>query len=487
MTEDSDNYDQTESDAFKVQHEFEQLAITLTGLQSLRDAYSHSMQSLAILRGLKEQPDITGVLCQIELKRRSALDYIQTAEINEELQAQLKVLETLYSELLMESDRQKRNQSSKPESVVKPTVMQGRPSLTMKMPTFDGNILRWKDFGTMFSGRLENEPHLTDADKGNLLVQAITDPAARRRAEQLIANHASLDVGSGLVRDEYENLKILYGHHFESAFKPDLYKDNRDDLIRLQLRIDATQRGLKDSKGWSIEQILTHTWAQMMATPLAKEWRTFTQEDPNPPDLKALQKFVMVRKTIASAAILVAPNNKFDKAEKVNKPKQNPCPKKNSLQIERTSKTADKTSLNRIDGCPECGDKHYLFACQQFRDSTVSHMLDVTKDNNLCFNCLSPSHRVCDCYSLKRCKRCKGKHHSLLHKEASNNQNGRCENDTAQEDSSTLCQHTFHSNRTRYFRTTPLQGPSTNRHWSRSIASYSTSRQRTSGQEVQRD
>ena len=250
MTEDSDNYDQTESDAFKVQQEFEQLVITLTGLQSVRDAYSHSIQSLAILRGLKEQPDITGVLCQMELKRaRSALDYIRTAEINEELQAQLKVLETSYSELLKESDRQKRNQSSKLESVIKPTVMQGRSSLTMKMPTFDGNILRWKDFWTMFSARLENEPHLTDADKGNLLVQAITDPAARRRAEQLITNYASFDVGSGLVRDEYENAKNLYGHHFESAFKPDVYKDNGDNFIRLQLRIDATQRGLKDSKG----------------------------------------------------------------------------------------------------------------------------------------------------------------------------------------------------------------------------------------------
>ena len=127
----------------------------------------------------------------------------------------------------------------------------------------------------------------------------------------------------------------------------------------------------------------------MMATPLTKEWQTFTQQDPNLPDLKALQKFVKVRKTMASAAIPFAPNNKFDKAEKVNKPKQNPCPKKNSLRIERTSKTPDKTSSNRIDGCPECGDKHYLFACQQFRDSTVSHRLDVTKDNHLCFNCLS--------------------------------------------------------------------------------------------------
>ena len=66
MMEDSDNYDQTESDAFKVQQEFEQLAITLMGLQSLRETYSRSIQSLTILRGLKEQHNITRVLCQME-------------------------------------------------------------------------------------------------------------------------------------------------------------------------------------------------------------------------------------------------------------------------------------------------------------------------------------------------------------------------------------------------------------------------------------
>ena len=60
----------------------------------------------------------------------------------------------------------------------------------------------------MFTAWLENEQHLSEAGKGNLLIQAITDPAARRRAEQFIANHASFDVGSA-VRDEYENSKIF--------------------------------------------------------------------------------------------------------------------------------------------------------------------------------------------------------------------------------------------------------------------------------------
>ena len=118
----------------------------MTGLQSLREAYSHCLQSRATLQGLKRQPDITGESCQTELKRaQSALDHIRTAEMNEEVQSQLEDLETLYSDLLMESDRQRRDQASKVENA-KPAVLQGRPSLKMKMSTFDGNILLWQDF-----------------------------------------------------------------------------------------------------------------------------------------------------------------------------------------------------------------------------------------------------------------------------------------------------------------------------------------------------
>ena len=86
----------------------------------------------------------------------------------------------------------------------------------------------------MFTAR-QSEQHLTEVDKGNLLIQAITDPAARQRAEQFVANHASFDIGSALVRDKYENPKILFGHQYESALKSDHYKDNRDDLIVFNL------------------------------------------------------------------------------------------------------------------------------------------------------------------------------------------------------------------------------------------------------------
>ena len=126
----------------------------------------------------------------------------------------------------------------------------------------------------------------------------------------------------------------------------------------------------------------------------------------------------MVRKIIAPGGTPTT-INKLDKTDKIVKTKNNPYLKRNTLRIQEASKAVDTSSSNR-KSCPECGDIHYLFACQQFRNSTTSHKLEVAKNNNLCFNCLSPSHQLSDCYSYKQCEQCKRKHHTLLHQESFN-------------------------------------------------------------------
>ena len=37
--------------------------------------------------------------------------------------------------------------------------------------------------------------------------------------------------------------------------------------------------------------------------------------------------------------------------------------------------------------------------------------------HKLCFNCLGARHQTRECRSLSRCKKCSGKHHSLLHRD----------------------------------------------------------------------
>ncbi len=171
--------------------------------------------------------------------------------------------------------------------------------LKMKMPHFNGDILRWADFWVMFNARLKLEPHLTDMDKGTLLVEAITEPEAHRRAEAAVANSATFAESSTKIRAEYECPKTLFRHHYETAFRSDHFKDTREDISRLREKIDASVRGFEVSSGFTASQILAHTWGQMLAPSLLKQWRLHTKEDKNPPTIDALCKFLDAQKEAA--------------------------------------------------------------------------------------------------------------------------------------------------------------------------------------------
>ena len=66
-------------------------------------------------------------------------------------------------------------------------------SITLKLPQFHSDLLKWKDFWALFSSRLEKEADLTNADKSRLLVEAMADTKAQQRAEVAIAHNASYD------------------------------------------------------------------------------------------------------------------------------------------------------------------------------------------------------------------------------------------------------------------------------------------------------
>jgi len=47
----------------------------------------------------------------------------------------------------------------------------------------------------------------------------------------------------------------------------------------------------------------------------------------------------------------------------------------------------------------------------------ISERLEAAKKFNLCFHCLRTGHSLSQCQSTSTCKRCNGKHHSLLHRD----------------------------------------------------------------------
>ena len=68
--------------------------------------------------------------------------------------------------------------------------------------------------------------------------------------------------------------------------------------------------------------------------------------------------------------------------------------------------------------------------CVKFKQKTAIERKNFVKEQKLCYNCLSKAHMLNECQSKFRCRVdcCRQKHHTLLHKEPLDNQNGNSDN-----------------------------------------------------------
>ena len=63
-------------------------------------------------------------------------------------------------------------------------------------------------------------------------------------------------------------------------------------------------------------------------------------------------------------------------------------------------------------------DNHPLYGCNTFIVLLPDKRMDVVRDIHLCINCLKSGHLAKQCLSSQVCKKCRGSHLSLLHKDS---------------------------------------------------------------------
>ena len=80
------------------------------------------------------------------------------------------------------------------------------------------------------------------------------------------------------------------------------------------------------------------------------------------------------------------------------------------------SVTAFATNHESGGTCTICKtERHPLYSCPKFRSLTHDKRTSAVKASNSCMNCLGKGHRLPQCKSLYRCKRCQGPHHTFLY------------------------------------------------------------------------
>ena len=128
------------------------------------------------------------------------------------------------------------------------------------------------------------------------------------------------------------------------------------------------------------------------------------------PKFKDLVELVQDRADAACSAY--APEPKAP--DKVQSSKTREKPKRSAFATQAEGAANDKPPKP----CPVCGELHSIMKCQLFVKKSLRERASLAQDKQLCYNCLGP-HRKADCKSKFRCRECKGRHHTLLHDDAS--------------------------------------------------------------------
>ncbi|XP_057316774.1 uncharacterized protein LOC130657792 [Hydractinia symbiolongicarpus] len=91
---------------------------------------------------------------------------------------------------------------------------------------------------------------------------------------------------------------------------------------------------------------------------------------------------------------------------------------KESKRDEKIVRTfATGAGSERSTKCWICSENHFVFKCREFKSKPVADRRKFVLEKGLSFNCLSPSHKIKECKSKKRCRedKCEKRHHTLLH------------------------------------------------------------------------
>ncbi|XP_077286865.1 uncharacterized protein LOC143911727 [Arctopsyche grandis] len=88
----------------------------------------------------------------------------------------------------------------------------------------------------------------------------------------------------------------------------------------------------------------------------------------------------------------------------------------NRQRVMRTYFTNQKPSRG-LKSCVYCKDNQLIYKCDSFKAETQTERNEFARNNNLCFNWLSPNHRTSTCKANINCAICKRKRNTLLHKE----------------------------------------------------------------------
>ena len=251
----------------------------------------------------------------------------------------------------------------------------------IEVPSFDGDIMKWKQFWDQFRVSVHDSSNLNDAERMVYLQQALKDGSARSIIEGLAQSGEQYSEAIECLTSRFDRPRLIHQSHVKMIIEaPSIREGNGKEIRKLHDIIQQHVRALRSIGKEPSPSFITSIIELKLDTTTMFEWR-HTQSQNETPHYQEILQFLDQRAQASEVSTPSRKHNDFQSSRKpFNKPKS----------VHAYAANLDNSYYGHCLLCKP--EKHPLYACPKFKSHTHDKKTSVIKANNLCMNCLGKGH-----------------------------------------------------------------------------------------------
>lgn len=259
------------------------------------------------------------------------------------------------------------------------------------LPSFSGAYEEWMPFHETFNSLIHCNKALNNVQKFHYLKSCLKNEATNC-IQELQISEANYNIAWSTLKDRFDNKRIIIKKHIQAIYElPQCSYENYNALRHIYDTVQKHTRALKALKRpvdqW--DDWLIYITTNKLDKTTNKEWES-TITTNHIPSFQELLNFL---------------SQKCNTLEAIAKPVITHAKPFKNVSVHLTAKTTT---------CAMCNENHLIYYCKRLLNMQPEERIKKIKLLQLCINCLKPNHSVSQC-NASSCKKCKGKHNTLLH------------------------------------------------------------------------
>ena len=274
----------------------------------------------------------------------------------------------------------------------------------LDLPYFNGDVLQWQTFWDSYESTIHYNSSLTDIQKFSYLKAQLQSNAAQA-IEGFALTNANYCTAINLLKERFgQTHKIIHGY-MKALMDLPAPDNHLQSLRNYGDKLEAYIRGLEslgqtqEMYGALLSPVVMDKLPPEIRRNIAREHETDNI------DLTTLRKSLMKEVRILEVG------HSADYTENRSTVTFFTSAKSKSQVKHHQNRALNASNGDKTRPCLFCDESHSATDCTKVTDANAR--IAIVKKKRVCFNCLG-SHRVKECKSKNKCRKCNHKHHTSL-------------------------------------------------------------------------